>query len=65
MNNKFDKFTNHTNEDLDLKDIALAEKFEREMKMLLNKYNASIKPAGDGDIIAVENKRNGIILMTF
>lgn len=65
MNNKFEKFTNHKNDDLDPKDIARAEKFEREMKMLLNKYNASIKLAADGSIIIVENKRNGIILMTF
>lgn len=65
MDNKFEKFTIHTNEDLNPKDIARAEKFEREMKMLLNKYNASIKLASDGGIIAVENKRNGIILMVF
>lgn len=65
MNNKFEKFTNHINDDLDPKDIARAEKFEREMKILLNKYNASIKSYSDGTIAAVENKRNGIILMTF
>lgn len=65
MDNKFEKFTNHINDDLNPKDIARAEKFEREMKMLLNKYNASIKLAADGGAIAVENKRNGIILMVF
>lgn len=65
MDNKFDKFTSHKNEDLDPKDIVRAEKFEREMKMLLNKYNAVIKLAADGGIIAAENKRNGIILMVF
>lgn len=65
MNNKFEKFTNHINEDLDPKDIVRAEKFEREMKILLNKYNAVIKLAADGSIIAAENKRNGIILMVF
>jgi hypothetical protein len=65
MDNKFEKFTNHKNDDLDPKDIARAEKFEREMKILLNKYNAVIKSYSDGTIAAVENKRNGIILMTF
>ena len=62
MDNKFNK---NTNEDLDPRYIALTEKFEHEMKMLLNKYNASIKRTYDGDVIVVENKRNGIILMTF
>lgn len=65
MDNKFEKFTNNINDELNPKDIARAEKFEREMKMLLNKYNAVIKRSPDGGVWAIENKRNGIILMVF
>lgn len=44
---------------------AIAKAFEREMLDLLNKYDAVIECSQDGEVWAVENAPDGIILMYF